>query len=289
MTIRNNMTEESNLIVIKSSFNKTPGQVYKIAPCPDPKGKMADCVRKVDAHGDMILSEDDKMAYSKGKVFLPENEPIVIQHGTTFDLTNPLQAAQWEAIKHSKMIAKERSAKDDNGNYVIDGAMSIVDHYDNPRGRYGLAELYIERPGKAAETRVSIAKLIHKAESLIFEDTIQHQILICKLFEKDMSHAHPSDVEEYLLTQARKYPEKLIKFYSAEESSIRLLIITAKEKGVIATKQDGMYYADIKLGSNLDLVTDRLKVDKTMREEIKRETYPELETKKTAAKKKEEE
>lgn len=283
------MTEESNLIVIKSSFNKTPGQVYKIAPCPDPKGKMADCVRKVDAHGDMILSESDKQALSKGKVFLPENEPIVIQHGTTFDLTDPLQSAQWEAIKYSKIIAKERSARDENGDYVIDGGKSIIDHYDNPKGRYGLAELYIERPGKAAETRVSIAKLIHKAESLIFDDTLQHQILICKLFEKDMSHAHPSDVEEYLLTQARKYPEKLIKFYSAEESSIRLLILTAKEKGVITTKQDGMYYADIKLGSNLDLVTDRLKVDKTMRDEIKRETYPELEVKKTAAKKKEEE
>jgi hypothetical protein len=103
-----------------------------------------------------------------------------------------------------------------------------------------------------------------------------------------MSHAHPSDVEEYLLTQARKYPEKLIKFYSAEESSIRLLILTAKEKGIIVTKQDGMYYADIKLGSNLDLATERLKADKTMREEIKRETYPELE-KKAATKKKEEE
>jgi hypothetical protein len=282
------MTEESNLIVIKSSFNKTPGQVYKIAPCPDPKGKMADCVRKVDAHGDMILSETDKQSLSKGKVFLPENEPIVVQHGTTFDLNDPLQSAQWEAIKNSKMIAKERSARDENGNYIIDGGKSIVDHYDNPRGRYGLAELYIERPGKAAETRVSIAKLIHKAESLIFDDTLQHQILICKLFEKDMSHAHPSDVEEYLLTQARKYPEKLIKFYSAEESSIRLLILTAKEKAIIVTKQDGMYYADIKLGSNLDLATERLKADKTMREEIKRETYPELE-KKAATKKKEEE
>lgn len=288
MTIRNNMTEESNLIVLKSSFNKTPGQVYKISPCPDSHGKYADCVRKVDAHGDMILSEKDKTELSKGAVFLKEDEPIVIQHGTTFDLSIPLQKAQWEAIKNSKMIAKERSARDENGDYVIDGGKSTIDHYDNPHGRYGLAELYIERPGKAAETRINIAKLIHKAESLVFGDTLQHQILICKLFEKDMSHAHPSDVEDYLITQARKYPEKVIKFYSAEESSIRLLILTAKEKRIIDTKPDGMYYADIKLGSNLDLVTDRLKVDKTMREEIKRETFPELE-KKTTSKKKEEE
>jgi len=281
------MTDESNLIVIKSSFNKTPGQVYKIAPCPDSNGVFAKCVRPVDAHGDMILSEKDKEARSKGEVFIPENEAIIVQHGTTFDLNVPAQKAQWEAIKHSKMIAKDRAARDENGEYIIDGGKSIIDHYENPKGRYGLAELYIEHPGKAAEARVSIAKLIHKAEALIFDDTLQHQILICKLFEKDMSHAHPSDVEEYLLTQARKYPEKLIKFYSAEESSIRLLILTAKEKGIISTKQDGMYYADIKLGSTLDLATDRLRVDKTMREEIKRETFPELE-KKTAVKKEKE-
>ena len=181
------------------------------------------------------------------------------------------------------MIAKERSERDINGDLLIDGGKSIEDKYHNARGRYGLAELYIERPGKAAQTRVSIAKLIHEAEGLIFADNIEHQILICKLFEKDMSHAHPSDVEEYLLTQARKYPEKLIKFYSAEESSTRLLILTAKDKGIITTKQDGMYYADIKLGSNLDLVTERLKIDKTIKEEIKRETFPEIEKK--AAKK----
>ena len=282
MTIRNNMAD-SNLIVIKGSFNKTPGQVYKIAPCPDPSGRMAKCVRKVDANGDMILSDEDKTAQSNGTIFLPENEPIVVQHGTTFDLDNPLQAAQWEAIKHSKMIAKERSERDINGDLLIDGGKSIEDKYHNARGRYGLAELYIERPGKAAQTRVNIAKLIHEAEGLIFADNIEHQILICKLFEKDMSHAHPSDVEEYLLTQARKYPEKLIKFYSAEESSTRLLILTAKDKGIITTKQDGMYYADIKLGSNLDLVTERLKIDKTIKEEIKRETFPEIEKK--AAKK----
>ena len=65
MTIRNNMAD-SNLIVIKGSFNKTPGQVYKIAPCPDPSGRMAKCVRKVDANGDMILSDEDKTAQSNG-------------------------------------------------------------------------------------------------------------------------------------------------------------------------------------------------------------------------------
>lgn len=277
---------ESNIIVIKSSFNKTPGQVYKIYPCPGPTGRMASCVRKVDANGDMILSAEDKTAQSKGVEFIPENQPILVQHGTTFDLNDQYQAAQWEAIKYSKMIAKERDARDGNGNLIIDGGKSIEDKYHNASGRYGLAELYIEHPGREAQARVSVAKLIHQAEGLVFGDSLDHQVLICKLFEKDMTHAHPSDVEEYLLTQARKYPEKLIKFYSAEESSLRLLVITAKERNIITTKQDGMYYADIKLGSNVDLVVERLRADKTMANEIRRETFPEMEKKTTAAKSK---
>lgn len=270
-------------VVLNSSFNKVPGQVYKIAPCPDSRGVMPSCVRKVDVHGDMILSNEDKAALNKGAVFIPENEAIIVTHGTTFHMDNPVEAAQWEAIKNSKLIAKELRETDSQGVSLIEGARSIVDKYNNAKGRYGLAELYIERPGAAAQIKINKAKLIHQAEGLVFNDSLDHQVLICRLFEKDMSHAHPSDVEEYLLAQATKYPEKLIKYYSAEESSTRLLILTARDKGVITTRQDGMYYADIKLGSSIDLVVERLKLDKTIKEEIKKETFPELE-KKTAKK-----
>ena len=55
------MTEESNLIVLKDTWNKTPGLKIKIQPCPDKMGKMPECVRKVGKDGDMILSEKDKI------------------------------------------------------------------------------------------------------------------------------------------------------------------------------------------------------------------------------------
>ncbi len=271
---------EENIVVLKSTFNKTPGMVYKIAPCPDSMGKWPSCVRRVDKDGEMILSENDKKLWNEGKiVLLPEDQPIIVTHGTTFNLDNPLQAAQWEAIKNSKMIAKEREEKDVKGNYIIDGGNSIIDKNQNAYGRYGLAELYIERPGRSAKLRNDLRKLIIKAQNLILDDSLDHRVLICKLFEKDYSHANSNDVEDFLLTQASKYPEKVIKFYNSEEASMRLLLIKAKENGVVVMKQDGLYYADIKLGSNIDFAVEYLKSDKTITDEIKKETFPELEKK----------
>lgn len=271
----------SQYIVIGASYGKVPGQQYKIYPCPDKAGRYPDCVRKVDSNGDMIMSEKDKQAFNDGKkYFLPETEPIIVRQGDTFDLSDMVQAAKWEAIKNSVLIAPERAAKNSNGEYLIDGGTPVVDKYQNPRGRYGIAELYINQPGKSAEQRVSLAKVIHKAQSLVLDDNLQHQMLICKLFEKDMSNAHASDVEDYLLTQARKYPEKVIKYYQAEESSIRLLLITAKDKKIITTKNDGLYYSEIKLGSSMDLAVEYLKADKALHNAIKEETFPNLTSKK---------
>lgn len=279
MLIRNNMTQESNLVVLKSAYDKTPGMEYKINPCRQPNGMMPACVRKVDTNGDMILSEDDKKRLSKGEVFIPENEVIIVKHGSTFDLSDPLQAATWEAIKNSPIIAKERGARDAKGVLVIDGARPVIDQYQNAKGRYGLAELYIERPGKAAEIKNNIRKLILEAQNLINNDDLAHRVMICKLFEKNMENAHPSDVEDFLFSQAEKYPEKIIKYYNTEEAAARLLLLMAREKNVITQKQDGLYYADMKLGSSLDLAVETVKNDKILKDHIKKEAYPEMEQK----------
>ena len=83
-----------------------------------------------------------------------------------------------------------------------------------------------------------------------------------------------------LMTQAQKYPEKVKKFYQSEEATVRLLCIAAQDKGVVIRREDGYYYGDIKLGSNIDLIVEALKTNKSLQEEIKKETYPELKPKK---------
>lgn len=272
------MTEQTEeIIVLKSTYNKTPGITIKIEPCKDPNGRWPECIRQVNANGDMILSEQDiKEQNNKNRVFLPANEPIEVHHGTVFHLNDPLQSAQWEAIKWSKLIAKERDERDINGNYVIDGAASIVDRYGNPKGTYGLAELYVERPGKVAKLRNDSRRKIYQAQKLVLEDSLDHMIMICRLFDKDMRTANANDIEDYLMTKAEKQPDLIIKYYEAEESKIQLLLIMAMDRKVVEKRVDGFYYGDMKLGSTKDYVADMLKSNKELYENIKKETFPEM-------------
>lgn len=278
------MTEESNLIVLRSTYDKTPTITYLIEPCKDPKtGRYPSCVRRVNAAGDMILSEDDIKKQSSGKAyFVPEGTPIRVQHGTTFDLTDIQQAAQWEAIKNSKLIAKEIDEKDELGRSLIEGGKTGIDRYGNAKGTYGIAELFVERPGKAAKVKNNMRKLIHEAESLVFNDDLAHRILICKLFGKNFENTNPNDVEDFLLTKAQKEPETVLKYYDVEQSGIRLLLIVAQDRKVITKRQDGLYYSDIRLGANLDLAADFLRSERNqeIKEQLKAETYPELQSKK---------
>lgn len=265
------------VVVLKSAFNKTPGMTYKIEPCKDPRTKRyPDCVRRVNANGDLVLSEQDIKDQSKGRVFIGENEAIPVTHGTTFHLNDPVEAAQWEAIRFSPIIARERNELDNKGNFVIDGAASTVDRYGNASGTYGLAELYVERPGNIAKYKNDKRKTILQAMNLVANDSLDHMVLICKLFEKDMSNVNSNDIMDYLMTKAEKEPETIIKYYQAEESKVRLLLIVSQEKKVVERRDDGLYYGDIKLGTSLDYVSDMLKNNKELYESIKKETFPDL-------------
>lgn len=273
---------ESNQVVLNGTYNKTPGQKYKITPLPDKYGHYPSCVRRVNNFGEMILSEKDIAAMNEGKaVFIPENKTFEISHGTTFNLDDPYQAAVWECIKNSNLIAPERDAKAPNGDLIIDGGRTTVDRNDNPSGRWGVAELYIVRPGASAKVKNDFRKLVNQAEALVFADSLDHMIMICKLFEKDMSHTNSNDVTDFLLTEAQKNPQKVIRYYNSEEASARLLLIMARDKGIIAKRDDGLYYSEIKLGSTMDFAVDKIMQDAALKEEIKKETFPELEKVKT--------
>ena len=255
---------DNNLIVLKSAYGKTAQQTYHILPCKDPKtGDFPENVRPctVDAQGhiQMILSEKDLNDRSKGKVFIPADVPIVVQHNSTFDLNNPIDAAKWEAIKNSKLIADDRLSRDSKGNYVIDGEQVSVATNGMARGRYGLADLYVEHPGVMAKTKNDFRKLVAKAMNMISEDSLDGMIKKCRLLEKDMSHANSNDVEDFLFSQAEKTPH------------------------IVIRRDNLLIYADnIVLGSSIDSAVSYLTnpTGVKIKDLIMRETYPELFTEK---------
>ena len=272
----------SQKIVLRSVRGKV-GMVVKIQPCRDPEtSEYADCVKKVDANGDMILSEDERNDPNR-IYFIKETDTFDVVDGTTFDLENTRQRYIWEAIKHCPLIAPDYYAKDKNGNSLINGTagdFTLKDYLNrNPR-RFGIAELYIERPGVEATRRVSRKKLKHDAESYIYGDERGYdgRVLKARLLGHRMEGMADADVTDYLLQVAERDPEKIISLYTGGDTAVRLLFIEAKDKKVILYKNKLYLYADVVLGATDDAAILFLKDPKNANvyKLIKRDTYPDL-------------
>lgn len=258
-----------NEIILRSVYGKV-NQIYFIQPCPNPKtGKLPDCVRTVDSNGDMILSEEDVRQMSRGeRHFVAANHVFEIVDGQTFDLNDVVDKAHWEAIEYCNWIAKERFERDSAGNLVVDGNAK----------RYGVADLYVERPGELSEARVNIKQLRHRACNYVYEDTEANRVKKCRVLGRDLRNAIKADILDYLIEVAEKDPNKIIALYEGEDWRIQLFIMDALDRGVIK-KSEGLYkYEDKLLGGSMTAVVEFMKDVryKKLVESIKRETYPEF-------------
>lgn len=228
---------KSNIVVLRSVFGKV-GQKYYIQPQRDSRGRYADCVRRVNSQGDIILTPDEIEKESTGlAAYIPETALFVIEDGKTFNLDDVYEKAVWESIKNCDLIAPDRFAKNDKGEYLIDGTVDPR----SKRPRYGTAELYVDRPGFEAQRRVTRRKLIVEASNYIMNDDrgYEGRLIVAKVLGRDMSNQPNADVEDYLLSIAEKTPEKIINCYTGGDIQVRMFFIEAREKGVIV-KKDGL-------------------------------------------------
>ena len=267
---------KSNIVVLRSVWGKR-GQKYYIQPQKDSKGQYPPCVRKVNSEGDMILKAGDDPDF-----LIPEDRIFTLQDGTTFNLNDPYQAIEWQAIENCFLIAPSRFAKDANGNYLIDGTPDIVSNSNyGAKSRYGRAELYVERPGLEAQQKVTRAKLELQAINYIYQYGYEDWLTFAKVLGRTMGNQPVPDVEYFLISVAKKTPEKILEICSGGDLANRVLFITAKEKGVIR-KKNGMYIygedGDLILGASEEAVIDWMRQPKNKKtlELIRKDAYPEL-------------
>lgn len=270
---------KSNIVVLRSVFGKV-GQKYYIQPQKDSRGRYADCVRRVNSQGDIILTPEEIEKESKGlAAYIPETELFVIEDGKTFNLNDVYENAVWEAIKNCDLIAPDRFAKNDKGDYLIDGTVDPR----SKRPRYGTAELYVDRPGFEAQRRVTRRKLIVEASNYIMNDErgYEGRLLVAKVLGRDMKNQPNADVEDYLLSIAEKTPEKIINCYTGGDIQLRMLFIEAREKGVIL-KKDGLFvYGEdgkVALGATDNAVVEWMKLSRNAKTLalIRKDTYPDM-------------
>lgn len=270
---------KSNVVVLRSVFGKV-GQKYFIQPQRDKTGRFPKCVKRVDANGDIILTREELEAESRGEAaFIPETKTFIIEDGKTYNLDNIYEAAEWEAIKNCAFIAPDRYAKNENGDYLIDGTVDPK----SKKPRYGTAELYVDRPGYDAQRRVTRKKLITEAFNYIINDErgYEGRLLVARVLGRNMTNQPNADVEEYLLNIAEKTPEKIINCYTGGDIQLRMLFIDAKEKGVI-TRKNGLYLfgedGSVTLGASDSAAIEWMKSQKNQKTLalIRKDTYPEM-------------
>lgn len=270
---------KSNIVVLRSVFGKV-GQKYYIQPQKDSRGRYAECVKRVNSQGDIILTSEEIEREAKGlAAYIPETELFVIEDGKTFNLDDVYENAVWEAIKNCVLIAPDRFAKNDKGEYLIDGTVDPR----SKRPRYGTAELYVDRPGFEAQRRVTRRKLIVEASNYIMNDErgYEGRLLVAKVLGRDMKNQPNADVEDYLLSIAEKTPEKIINCYTGGDIQLRMLFIEAREKGVIV-KKDGLYvYGDdgkVALGTTDSAAIEWMKTQRNAKTLalIRKDTYPDM-------------
>lgn len=257
--------EEKDKIVLRNVYKITRAFVN---PAKDPKtGRFPDCVRYVDSNNDIIYKEEDK---SGNTIVIPENKVIELYDGKTFDLNDPYDEAEWQAVQNCPLIAISRDQKDASGNYIIDGNSK----------RYGTAEYYVEVPGKAVNKRVDLSKKRVDAMTHVFDANIGKRRNIAKILGRDMKYSTDGEVTEYLLNYCEKSPETVINVFVGGDLAIRLLLIDAKEKQII-TVANGVYYyrsKNVILGANDESALMWLKNPKNANivEFIKIDTYPQM-------------
>ena len=269
---------KSNIVTLRSVLVKV-GQKYFIEPQRNPRtGRFPECVKRVNSQGDIILTPEELDKESKGlAAYIKEDKVFIIQDGTTFNLDDVYEAAEWEAIKYCDLIAPDRFAKNENGDYLIDGTIDPR----SPRPRYGAAELYVERPGVDSQRRVTHKKLCLQAANFIVNDERGYdgRLLVAKVLGRNMSNQPNSDVEDYLLSVADKTPEKIIDCYTGGDMNLRMLFIEAKEKHSIV-KRNGlyMYGDDVILGANDTAVINWMKEPKNSKilAMLRKDTFPEM-------------
>lgn len=270
---------KSNVVVLRSVFGKV-GQKYYIQPQRDSRGRYPDCVKRVNSQGDIILTPEELENEAKGlAAYIPETELFVIEDGKTFNLDDVYDKAAWEAIKNCKLIAPDRFAKNENGDYLIDGTIDPK----NKQPRYGTAELYVDRPGVESQRRVTRRKLIVEASNYIMNDErgYEGRLLVAKVLGRDMKNQPNADVEDYLLSIAEKTPEKIINCYTGGDIQLRMFFIEAREKGIIV-KKDGLFvYGEdgkVALGATDSAAIEWMKSSKNTKTlaMIRRDTYPEM-------------
>lgn len=238
--------ELDTVIHLRSRFGPNHAGM-SISPVKNPLTReYPSCVRNVDSSGNIILGKDDNPL----DYFVRTTDRFFIKDGDEFDLSNPIKAKQWEAIKFSDLIFDNRGKFDESGKMLIGPEEKI-----GPQAVY-----YVERIIEDTRKRNSVSRKLNKALNYIFNASRDALRIRAMLLGKYIKDAYDEEIEEFLTEIAKKDADKIISLFESNDTKYLIAFTYAKQKGILRQKAGLYTYNDNDIiGRDADSCIDFMK------------------------------
>lgn len=238
--------ELDTVIHLRSRFGPNHAGM-SISPVKNPLTReYPSCVRNVDSSGNIILGKDDNPL----DYFVRTTDRFFIKDGDEFDLSNPIKAKQWEAIKFSDLIFDNKGKFDENGKMLVGPEEKI-----GPQAVY-----YVERIIEDTRKRNSDSRKLNKALNYIFNASRDALRIRAMLLGKYIKDAYDEEIEEFLTEIAKKDANKIISLFESNDTKYLIAFTYAKQKGILRQKAGLYTYNDNDIiGRNADSCIDFMK------------------------------
>lgn len=238
--------ELDTVIHLRSRFGPNHAGM-SISPVKNPLTReYSSCVRNVDSSGNIILGKDDNPL----DYFVRTTDRFFIKDGDEFDLSNPIKAKQWEAIKFSDLIFDNKGKFDENGKMLVGPEEKI-----GPQAVY-----YVERIIEDTRKRNSASRKLNKALNYIFNASRDALRIRAMLLGKYIKDAYDEEVEEFLTEIAKKDADKIISLFESNDTKYLIAFTYAKQKGILRQKAGLYTYNDNDIiGRDADSCIDFMK------------------------------
>lgn len=238
--------ELDTVIHLRSRFGPNHAGM-SISPVKNPLTReYPSCVRNVDSSGNIILGKDDNPL----DYFVRTTDRFFIKDGDEFDLSNPIKAKQWEAIKFSDLIFDNKGKFDENGKMLVGPEEKI-----GPQAVY-----YVERIIEDTRKRNSASRKLNKALNYIFNASRDALRIRAMLLGKYIKDAYDEEIEEFLTEIAKKDADKIISLFESNDTKYLIAFTYAKQKGILRQKAGLYTYNDNDIiGRNADSCIDFMK------------------------------
>lgn len=238
--------ELDTVIHLRSRFGPNHAGM-SISPVKNPLTReYPSCVRNVDSSGNIILGKDDNPL----DYFVRTTDRFFIKDGDEFDLSNPIKAKQWEAIKFSDLIFDNRGKFDESGKMLIGPEEKI-----GPQAVY-----YVERIIEDTKKRNTVSRKLNKALNYIYNASRDALRIRAMLLGKYIKDAYDEEIEEFLTEIAKKDADKIISLFESNDTKYLIAFTYAKQKGILRQKAGLYTYNDNDIiGRDADSCIDFMK------------------------------